>query len=487
VAANDLDQLRSALARLPDPVAVLENLFARAPVAFQLYDASGRSLMVNPAFRELFGSEPPPDYNVLRDEIAAKNGVLELVRRAFAGETVTVRPIWYDAREPTQVQVTEGQRIAIQSTFMPLMDAKGAVTHVAIVFKDMTAELVQREQLEEERELLSALIDQVGDGIVMADTTGTLRIVNRAARELGVRPGMAIDALLGEEEGSPLGQALRGQPARDVLHRFDPEGNKRALAAVASPLLRPDGRGRGVVVTLRDETERELREEEVRKTAIFRERFIGILGHDLRSPLTAVVASAGLIQRQRDASAVVKASAARISSSADRMVRMISDLLDFTQARLGGGLAVQRRSCDLFELARAAVDEILVANPDRQIRLVQDGDTRGLFDGDRAAQLLSNLLQNAVAYAPPGEPIDVEVRGIPERVEIAVSNGGPPIPAESRASLFDPFRRGAAAKNTGKGLGLGLFIVQQIARAHGGDAQVDSGPRRTTFRASFQR
>jgi signal transduction histidine kinase len=331
------------------------------------------------------------------------------------------------------------------------------------------------------------VVDQVADGIVMADAAGTLRLVNRAAREVGVRPGMTIDALLGEAKDSPLGQALRGQPAKDVLHRLGPEGKTRALSAVATPLLRADGRRRGVVVTLRDETERELREEEVRKTAVFRERFIGILGHDLRSPLTAVVASASLIQRQRDASPVVKASAARISSSADRMARMIADLLDFTQARLGGGLAVQRRPCDLVEVARAAVDEILAANPDRQIRLVQEGETRGQFDADRAAQLLSNLLQNAVAYGPAAEPIDVEARGLPDRVEIAVTNGGAPIPAGICPSLFDPFRRGAAAAKGGKGLGLGLFIVQQIARAHGGDARVDSGPRRTTFRAWFQR
>src|SRR5206468_2831463 len=132
--------------------------------------------------------------------------------RAFAGETIALPPVWYDPRELTQVQVSEGRRSAVQATFMPLLDAQGAVSHVAIVFKDMTAELVQREQLEEERELLAALVDQVGEGIVLADEHGTLRLANRAARELGVRPGMTLAGLTG---GSPLTQALRGEAVKD--------------------------------------------------------------------------------------------------------------------------------------------------------------------------------------------------------------------------------------------------------------------------------
>src|SRR3954452_5254564 len=104
----DLDTIRSTLARIPNPIAVLESLFAFAPVGLQIYEASGRSILVNQAFLDLFGSEPPPGYNVLHDELAAGRGILDLTRRAFAGETIHTPPIWYDPRELSHVEVDAG-------------------------------------------------------------------------------------------------------------------------------------------------------------------------------------------------------------------------------------------------------------------------------------------------------------------------------------------------------------------------------------------
>jgi signal transduction histidine kinase len=493
----DLDTIRSTLARIPNPIAVLESLFALAPVGFQIYEATGRSILVNQAFLELFGSEPPPGYNVLEDEIAARNGVLETIRRAFKGETVQTPPIWYDPRELQQVNVKQGRRVAMAATFFPLLDRYNAVTHVAIVFRDMTAELTHREQLEQERELLAAVVDQVSEGILMADPAGTLRLVNRAARAMGVEPGTPFEQWrerygLRSAEGNlldaretPLGRALQGETASAVIQHQLPNGAVRSLSSVAVPLRAPDGSSRGAVVTFRDETDRLLREREAEQAAHFRERFIGILGHDLRTPLTSILASAGLLLRDAGAEDKVRVPASRIAGSARRMRRMISDLLDFTDARLGGGLPVQRRPCDLGEVARTVADKISAANPDRVIALDVSGDVTGSFDPDRAAQLLCNLLENAVAYGPPDDRVRVRLAGHQEAVEIVVENGGPAILPRERAVLFDPFRRGAA--QPGRGLGLGLFIVQQIARAHGGDVEVESSNRRTVFRARFQR
>ena len=173
-----------------------------------------------------------------------------------------------------------------------------------------------------------------------------------------------------------------------------------ALTAAAVPLRRSDGSLRGAVVTFRDETERVHHDVEQQQAAHFRERFIGILGHDLRSPRSAIMAGAGMILRQREAPDRLLAAAARISFSGERMARMISDLLDFTQARLGGGIAIHRKQTDMGELARAVVEEISAANPVRPIDLRVEGDVTGSFDPDRAAQLLSNLVTNAVTYAP---------------------------------------------------------------------------------------
>jgi signal transduction histidine kinase len=169
------------------------------------------------------------------------------------------------------------------------------------------------------------------------------------------------------------------------------------------------------------------------------------------------------------------------------MGRMISDLLDFTQARLGGGIALLRKPSDLGEVAQAVVDEVVVsANAGRSVTLHIQGDVSGEFDPDRIAQLLSNLLTNALAYSPPDQPVQVELRGSESAVEIAVSNAGPVIPPEEREVLFDPFRRGLTAGEH-RGLGLGLFIVEQIARAHGGEVRVESAGGRTTFHAVLQR
>jgi signal transduction histidine kinase len=147
----ELGRVRAKLEAIPGSAILLEALFALAPVGFQIYDARGQSLLTNQAFRDLFGSEPPPEYNVLRDEIAAASGLLGFIERAFAGEVISAPPLWYDPRELRQVKVTEGRRIAITSTFFPLRDAAGAVTHVGIVFKDVTPEMEKRAQEEQAR------------------------------------------------------------------------------------------------------------------------------------------------------------------------------------------------------------------------------------------------------------------------------------------------------------------------------------------------
>jgi signal transduction histidine kinase len=140
----ELGLVREKLAGIPGSSIILEALFALAPVAFQIYEARGRSILTNQAFRDLFGSEPPPEYNILRDEIAAASGILGLVERAFAGEVISTPPFWYDPRDLRQIQVSEGRRVAITLTFFPLRDAAGSVTHVGSVVKDVTAEMERR-------------------------------------------------------------------------------------------------------------------------------------------------------------------------------------------------------------------------------------------------------------------------------------------------------------------------------------------------------
>lgn len=267
--ADDLDDIRAALARIPNPIALLENLFAFAPVGLQIYEASGRSLLVNKAFIELFGSEPPPGYNVLRDEIAKRNGVLGLIHRAFAGETVQVPPLWYDARELKQVKVLTGRRVAMSSTFFPLFGRDLKVSHVGIVFRDHTPEMVAREKAAEELARLEAIIEQSGDGICVLDQAGVVRLINGAGRRQGLRGAglpraewIALHRLCAPDgsalapERLPGSCALRGEACTGRVRLDREDGSAVVLSVTASPLLRADGSVNGAILTMREETGR---------------------------------------------------------------------------------------------------------------------------------------------------------------------------------------------------------------------------------------
>lgn len=500
-------ELQTQLKRLAVPRVMLERLFAFAPVGLQLYDANGRSLLTNAAFVEMFGIAPPPEYNVMEDEIAERNGVLGLIRRAFAGETVRVPPVWYDPRELTRVKITQGRRVAIDSLFFPVFDADGRVTHVGVVVQDVSAVLLAREEVEAERDLLRALVEQSGDGIIVADAGGMLRLFNpEAARQHGrgyARVGAeqwAETYGLEDEEGrplpletTPLWRAMHGATVTDarwVVRR--PDGSRRLLVGTATPLLRPDGSPRGAMIITRDETERRRADEE-RRIALFKDRVIGILGHDLRVPLTSIRAAADALARKQDAPeaelrASVERLVERIDRSADRMSRMIAEVLDFTRARVGDGIPVVRRPADLGAVALAVVEELRAGHPDRDLRLETRGALAGSWDADRLAQVVQNLLGNALVHGEEQRPVRVVVDGSGPDVELSVHNEGPPIPAQTLERIFDPFRRGAAPHGRDEGLGLGLFIVRSIIEAHGGRIDVRSAaPAGTTFTVRLPR
>jgi len=160
-------------------------------------------------------------------------------------------------------------------------------------------------------------------------------------------------------------------------------------------------------------------------------------------------------------------------------------LLDFTRGRLGQGIPVQRRPVGLRELVRQVVEELEAIHPGRELRLEVEGALQGEWDGDRLAQVLGNLGKNALDYSPADTPVRFRLRDEGEGVRVEVHNEGPPIPEAQRASIFEPFQRFAqeeASPRATSGLGLGLFIVQQIVRAHGGTIEVRSREQEgTTF------
>jgi two-component system sensor histidine kinase/response regulator len=230
---------------------------------------------------------------------------------------------------------------------------------------------------------------------------------------------------------------------------------------------------------------RELREKT--ETLRLTEMLTAVLSHDLRSPLNAVLTSAVLIQRRSTEQQVLD-TAGRILSSGKRMSRMIEDMLDMARARLAGGIPLKREPADLGALLERVVSEIQAAYPERRIEIQRSGDLNGNWDGERLAQVASNLLGNALQHGDESAAVEVNVDGTRSRaVEITVENSGT-IPPDLLPQLFDPFR--GTHRQTGRtdGLGLGLYIVQQIVLAHGGSVEVKTGEQnRTTFAVTIPR
>jgi len=210
------------------------------------------------------------------------------------------------------------------------------------------------------------------------------------------------------------------------------------------------------------------------ETLRLNEMFSALLAHDLRSPLSAMLASARLLQRGTQDPAALEA-AARIVSSGNRMARMIEDMLDLARARLGGGIIVKREAVDFKSLVERSLREHQSAAPERQIDASYVGNFAGFWDPERIAQVASNLIGNALKHGTPERVIQVRLDGSERNhVTLAVRNGGT-IPPDILPHLFDPFRGGQRQSGRGEGLGLGLYIVSQIVQAHDGRVEVKTG------------
>jgi signal transduction histidine kinase len=209
---------------------------------------------------------------------------------------------------------------------------------------------------------------------------------------------------------------------------------------------------------------------------------LGVLGHDIRSPLGAIKMLAHLMpvvgaltQKQNDLLAQINNCSLRVDS-------IVADLLDMTQARIGAGLSVVRRPIHIDMIAKEIMAEIQVLFPKRTIVLESSGDVAGEWDPTRLGQVFSNLISNAVQYSPEAMPVSVAINGETEGVSIAVHNGGKPIPPARLATLFDSFIRGDVEDNgTGMvNLGLGLFITREIILSHQGHLNVTSSDKAGT-------
>lgn len=218
--------------------------------------------------------------------------------------------------------------------------------------------------------------------------------------------------------------------------------------------------------------EHRLAQERARRDAELQRELLAIVGHDLRSPLATIQASAHLLLKKADLDEQARKTVERVLRAGQRMRALVDQLVDFTKARLGT-ISLHREPADLREIARQVVDDLQAANPDRTLALEVASPAMGHFDVHRVERMLENLLENAIHYGSATEPITTRVWIDDDLVRLSVHNHGPPIPPAMQERLFEPYQR-ASDQPAGAGLGLGLYIVREVARAHGGDVEVHS-------------
>ena len=309
-------------------------------------------------------------------------------------------------------------------------------------------------------ELLDALAAWIEGRAADADVGFQALIAGHALQRLGY--GVGLEALMREYS------KLRYIVLRELL----------AITPPPESLIRlHEGFDRAIGVAIDRYAQRR---EEVRS------RFISILGHDLRDPLSTVKISADIMGHSNKLPDELKLVIARISRATDRMQRMIGEVLDFARGHLGGGIPANPTLNDMADICRHVVDELGAAHPARSIALDTSGDLRGPFDRDRVSQAIGNLVSNGIEHGQGSIEVAAYESDDRARVITTVTSHGTPIAPDVLARLFDPFARGDTG-TTRRGLGLGLYIAHQIALAHGATIDVTSDAAATVFTITWPR
>jgi signal transduction histidine kinase len=344
----------------------------------------------------------------------------------------------------------------------------------------------------EDRWLACAVLDEVDFGLPVG---GELPIRTTLCNEVRqTRAPIAFDQASADqiwrEHHTPRTYGLESYIAVPiVLETGEFFGTLCAIDPKPAPASRPETVRMfqlfaSLIATQLDAHRRVIRSEaallDAQETAELRDQFIAVLGHDLRNPVAAIEAGAALLERRigdEDARRILR----EMKGSTARIGRLINDVLDFARGRLGGGLPMARLPVeDLATQLHQVVDELRAAYPTRTVEadIRLSGVVAG--DPDRIAQLMSNLLANALAHGDPFQPVRVSAALVEDEFELAVANGGRPIPESIRPRLFQPFNR-RDTPEVREGLGLGLYIASQIAVAHGGGLTVASDDAETRF------
>lgn len=390
----------------------------------------------------------------------------------------------------------DGESLIVNFVYTPKRNGEGVVDGVLVTATDVTEQVRARnealavgEQLRKSEERLRRVVDASGTATWEMDLPSQSVTADARFRCLF---GLSHDEPLTLEKcvacihpddiphvTEIVTSAMAGKNGGRYIdeYRLRPSAGKPVVWIESRGQLRFDADEKPVRLhgTVLEVTDRKAAEAEVHQRADFERQLIGIVSHDLRNPVGAIVLGAAVLLRGEELSERQTKIAVRIQNSAARANRMIRDLLDFTQARLAGGIQIETREMNLHETIDSVLEEVEATYAGREVRVRRSGDARGEWDPDRIAQVVQNLVTNALKYSPDGSPVTVGAQGEDANVVLMVHNEGTPIPADRLDTLFRPLERATSdVDKTGRSIGLGLYIVKEVVDAHGGSVSVES-------------
>ncbi len=455
-------------------------------------DVAAGTVVADSAIRALHGYPPGDDLTLERalvpfhpEDRPQAHAALE---RLLAGEG--------DGRFQLEYRATDaiGQLRWLEARGRVLFDASGAARRVLGTSVDITS----RKQAELTREgLLAALEAQpLLPVVVLEGPQHVVKLMNAGYREqiaggrnivgqpvLSAYPHLAqqgFDVMLDQVRatGVPsvsrnLSVALVGDHGRLEERYFDllvqpvkgPAGEVDMLLSISLEVTSLVQSTRALERSAAAEKER----------AEFERQLLGIVGHDLGNPIAAMKLGIGLLERQEGLDPGSRKVVERLKTTLAGMMRQVNDLLDVSEARVGGGLSITRELMDLHTVTQEIAEEVQMTYPSRELEVEHEGSGEGSWDPQRIAQVAQNLISNALKHSPPDSTVRVKTRAVGEWVELSVSNQGTPIPPDVLPVLFEPMHRvRAAAEPLGRSVGLGLYVVKHIVDALGGTIVVTS-------------